>query len=456
MSDSNNKELYDFLNNYNLIQTDLSEDEIIESLDNIFKKLNENENFLTGFFVNEQENENPTVFFVSDKNRLISYPENENIPSEIDITEIDSVNTEGNKINLNIKDETYTLHAKDNEGAEVIEDALYSSFSELLNEEQIDRVFETEKFVDEDNIEANDKELEVSEVEEIEEEPQLPDVVQNDLIPVENEAPEQVVFTTSEAAALPAPEDASSVSEINFNEKGTGIVQNNRPEKRNFKIFGKEFSISRKAMLISGGIIIAVVACLLIYLATVFFQQHQKQEELSGIVAYYNEIDNYYQEAVELANKGTDGVTADQWGNIETEATDMETTLNDYEVNEDDDRLYQEVYFFNESIITAAYYGRNYVNTGNALFKSSLDTNLGIAKQYRLSVLSSIEKNYPDLIDKLDRPLTDEEAASVNPQEVIDKNNEMNSKPSEGALNRENSKSSNNFQENSESTRENR
>ena len=410
MSDSNNKELYDFLNNYNLIQTDLSEDEINESLDSIFKKLNENENFLTGFFVNEQENENPTVFFVSDKNRLISYPENENIPSEIDITEIDSVNTEGNKINLNIKDKTYTLHAKDNEGAEVIEDALYSSFSELLNEEQIDKVFETEKFVDEDNIEAKDKEL----------------------------------------------EDASSVSEINFNEKGTGIVQNNRPEKRNFKIFGKEFSISRKAMLISGGIIIAVVACLLIYLATVFFQQHQKQEELSGIVAYYNEIDNYYQEAVELANKGTDGVTADQWGNIETEATDMETTLNDYEVNEDDDRLYQEVYFFNESIITAAYYGRNYVNTGNALFKSSLDTNLGIAKQYRLSVLSSIEKNYPDLIDKLDRPLTDEEAASVNPQEVIDKNNEMNSKPSEGALNRENSKSSNNFQENSESTRENR
>lgn len=440
MNDSNIKELYNFLKQHELIQSSINEDTAIDYLKKLGQKLSSNEELISGFFIDVLDTSlQSKLFYVTSTQKLLSYPETDSFPSSLNINDINIIELEANEIVINTDSHNYILQAPDSNGADIVNDALYSSFAEFFDDEKLDDIFGEEDFDDED------EELIIPE-EPIEEKtkvsPKTEDV-QND----------NISFTTGNNSSNVTSNEGIDKNKKILNDSSESSNNKIKPTSDSKAIKGKLNKPTLYVLIGVGVLLVALVAGFLINNVVSNSRDKQKADDL---VNYFNELDVLFDQAKEYQEKGRDGVTVEDWQALEERATEIDDELISYEPSENLEDFYQALYFYNDSLLKAIYYGKNYVSTGNALQQSSLDTNMNITERYRIAALDQLGLAYPELVDQItDEDYHNGSVATYPAKDEVDAlEAEANSKPSEGAANRENSKSSNEALENSHKSRE--
>lgn len=440
MEDSTKRELLNFLKEYNLIQADINDETALEYLNELFNQLNE-EDLLSGFIakLNTGDDVEDRLFIITQDNKLYSYPENQNFQNGINLENTKSIKyneDNDNEILLDVGGKIYTIGALNEEGRESLNDSLYSSLSEILPEDKVNAIFdETSEYNDDEPVDI----VEATVVEEPE-------------VETDNSDNSLITFTTSNEIA-PVSQETKPVKKTTEKPEKSPEKDNN---KKQFKIFGKEISLSKPVLYTICGIGILALILIVGLIWTTVSNHSQNQNQGKELINYLNELDDIYYTAREYQANGRESATVEDWQDLENRAQDIMNQLVEFKNNDLTSELKFDLTSYCDSLLAALYYGKTYTTTGNSLQESSLESTLSGAYSYRLQAIYQIDTNFPNLKDTLTNPtdLDEDEAAYPQKEEILQKEAEANSKPTDNIVEQENSKSSNEARENSLKSKE--
>lgn len=472
-------QLYDFLNNYNLIQATLDSSEAQEKIAQALNQLSENENVLTGFIacLNRENTSSNHAFLITDNRRFLISPIDETVIEplgldSIDLIEVDEADKNYN-VNLHLGDQILKLNTLNDEGADSINDALYSALSELLPNDKVSKIFDLETFTEEIETIPEDLNIETDFIIDSDNQASKKTSTENKTIedkPATNSVPESFLDIEIGNEESENPEDISdfksfedlsssinTTPESSYSTSGeTGPQTSSAKESTQKKSSdnGKK-PLNMQAIFITGGIILVIAIALGFFIFSGFSEESSANRDAKELVSIFNDIDSIYFQAVEYQEAGANGSTAEDWQELDNDAIEIQNDLNNFKTNDISDPLYQAIYFYNDALMTALYYGQSFATTGNELQKTTLEQRLNSAYQNRLAVLSLIDSSFPDLLDDVDNPvvLNEENISFPQKAEVERLLEENNTQPSGADLYKENTESSDEMRENSKGSK---
>ncbi len=424
MDNSLVKQLYDFLLENQLVTPNISEVESLELLENAINTLDEDENILTGFIVDEGDEQSKAYIF-SNRSELKT--------NTGDIILADSINSIENSSDTEVSIKTtggeLVINGVTPDRANAISDALFTALSEVYPQDRVNDIFSLEP----DDVIVDEEEFDKL-PEESSETIELDEIPENEIIPQNN-----YLDTT--------PSD-TDLDNIDFKSSETPVLITNVDKEEPEILDKKKVNFNKPLMYILGAVFIVIIGVVAYFAVTSIMSSNASNQKAEELVNYLNRIDAVYYQAEEYVNAGIGGSTVDNWSQLNTEAVAIQEEMYNFEPTEKIDDLYQSVYFYNDALITALYYGQSAASSGNQGQLEICKQRLENAYQNRLAALEFLDENYPNLYENLEHATDlDEEDLGYNSDEVEQLINEANSKPSNEAS--ENSKSSNEARENS-------
>lgn len=421
------QKLYDFLVKYNLRQADLDEAQALEAIRNTMEASNEDETVISGFIA-EVESSNglnePQAILITDTNRIIFNPKASYPIPFINLSDIERVDIgeKDNSVIIKTPEAELVVNALDNEGAEALVDTLYSVLSNIVDEDRLDQIFE----VPEEELYEEDEEI-----------PALTEVTEQQ----ENNIPE---ITTPEAELVndDTMMHTTPVDKIDSTSQESTTTQAVAKEKTPFDF--KKLLNNKPLLYVLIGVGVILVAFILYFVISLFSSNQAVKHQAEELVGIYNEIDDVYFQARDLEARGAGGSTPEEWEALENQSSNIQDELNNIDFTDETNNLYQALYFYNESLNTALYYGRQFASTGNQLQGNTLSARLDSAYQSRLSALNFIENDFPDLLDRItnETDLSEADVNYPNKDYIDEKINEANSLPTDNIVDIQNSKGS--------------
>lgn len=423
------QELYAFLEKYNLIQADLTKEEALETINKIIETLNEGESAVTGFISNIGTPNGPKeaqVVLLTDSNRAVINTKNGNKTFDIlDIKKVDSGEGENEHIvTIELPNDQIILENYDGEGADAVSDILYAVISNLVDEGKLDEIFGIE-------------------------EEEIPEVT----VTTVEETPREKPRAEAEGKKASEEDVINKIDKTTSNSFKEHEATKGETAQETTK---KKFNLNKPALYTIIAVGVVLVGILLFYLISNFTANSAAKEQATELVNIYNQTNDIYFSARDLQALGQEGSSPEEWQNLENLSNEVQDALNSIDYTDETNSIFQALYFYNETLNTALYYGRQYASTANQLQGNTLNARLDDANASRLEVYAMIEESFPELIDLITVPVDmNEESVNYPQKDLVDQlQEEANSTPSEGAANRENTKSSNEARENSNNSRE--
>ncbi len=411
MADSNIKELYEFLKSYDLIQADISEEEAQSFIDAIYSSLEPDENLLTGFISSTTYNNKtePKAFFVTNKSRLLYNPLEESLNESYSLEDIDYIDEgEDNTLILkfNDNDEEIIINTKDKEGVDLVSDALYSSFAESLDEDQLTQIFGEE--IDEDEEEVDESEEDETIEDEIVEDDTIIDQSTQEVEIIESDdlvAPnsETAIAEVEKDLIVPETDMVKPESEVvtfttetdNFLENapdvakgGTALPGAQAEEKEK-----KGFHLTKPMIYTIAGIGILALILLAYFLFTTISTNRRNSELANELVDILNQDDEVYFACVDYQTNNFNGATPDKFEELSKKAEDIYNKISEMEPTDGVEELFQNIYFYTDALQSTTYFGKTFTSTQNQLNRMSFDSMLDAAYRYRLTILGISSKS---------------------------------------------------------------